>query len=738
MNRQEAEHLHHMICKLILTNQIGDGIESLEKFVVAARLPVKLDEVSEYKEIYRNMLNYTVKGIIDPQRNQIFLKIQLSLIETCDFTLQFALSNLGLHIDKMRRELRLEDAHFSGETILHLDEISFNEELGTVFTGQKDVSETGTTTFRKEVVRKSFYLGWLCDKLTESDLELLERILHSNRFSWIERCLVVSGLSLGLQRHFDKEKFIILNKYRKSDDPMVSQRALAGLIIAFYLYDDRIWLFSDLESIFEDIIKDTPQEIIKHLILQLLKACDTENISKKFKDEIIPEVMRIESHFKEKLALDKLINKDFNLEKNPDWEKIFEDSPDLINKLQEYTDLQMEGSDVLMGTFSMLKHFDFFKKEVNWFLPFYENTDGDGFLTYSDEVKLISSILQNSPFMCNSDKYSMLLNLHNLPQTQRETIIQMLSNEQEQLKELSADKESTDPFIQSKLIITHIIQDLYRFVKLYQLHNEIPDIFQKAWDMPETLHFKTLIDYSNCLPDIAHFYFSRDIFDRALSSYELLSFQQQDNPILYEKAGYCSERIKDYARAIKYYKRAELFDTNHSWLFKRMGLCYRQLKDAETALFYFIEAEKQEPGIANIQSQIGHCYLELKDYKNALEYFFKVELMNQNSHKVWRPIARCCFVLGKFEVSERYYQQIIENESTHFDFMNMAHLLWCKGDFNHALPYYIKCLQLLPDGIDQFIISYNEDKSLLHEHGISQIDIDLLPDILRFKKEELV
>ena len=54
-----------------------------------------------------------------------------------------------------------------------------------------------------------------------------------------------------------------------------------------------------------------------------------------------------------------------------------------MNKLQEFTDLQMEGSDVLMGTFSMLKHFDFFRDEENWFLPFAEGTSANGYvLTY--------------------------------------------------------------------------------------------------------------------------------------------------------------------------------------------------------------------------------------------------------------------------------------------------------------------------------------------------------------------
>ena len=81
------------------------------------------------------MLNYTIKGIIDPKRDQIFRKIQRSLIETCDYTLQFAISNMGFHIDKLRRELRLDDAHFSTESLQHMDESFISMKTGDSFYG---------------------------------------------------------------------------------------------------------------------------------------------------------------------------------------------------------------------------------------------------------------------------------------------------------------------------------------------------------------------------------------------------------------------------------------------------------------------------------------------------------------------------------------------------------------------------------------------------------------------------
>ena len=82
----------------------------------------------------------------------------------------------------------------------------------------------------------------------------------------------------------------------------------------------------------------------------------------------------------------------------------------------------MDGHDLFMGTFSMLKHFDFFNEISNWFLPFHR-----------DNVNLLTSLpteedfdreafldgLENAFYMCDSDKYSFGFNIKFLPAEQR-------------------------------------------------------------------------------------------------------------------------------------------------------------------------------------------------------------------------------------------------------------------------------------------------------------------------------
>lgn len=54
---------------------------------------------------------------------------------------------------------------------------------------------------------------------------------------------------------------------------------------------------------------------------------------------------------------------------NPEWQELLEQSG-IADKIKELNDLQMEGSDVFLSTFSGLKSFPFFQELGNWFRLF--------------------------------------------------------------------------------------------------------------------------------------------------------------------------------------------------------------------------------------------------------------------------------------------------------------------------------------------------------------------------------
>ena len=68
-------------------------------------------------------------------------------------------------------------------------------------------------------------------------------------------------------------------------------------------------------------------------------------------------MMKMKSTLEEKLDLDEILSSRGLEDENPDWETVFEDTPDLYNKIEEVSNLQMQGSDVFLSAFAMLKIF---------------------------------------------------------------------------------------------------------------------------------------------------------------------------------------------------------------------------------------------------------------------------------------------------------------------------------------------------------------------------------------------
>jgi len=90
---------------------------------------------------------------------------------------------------------------------------------------------------------------------------------------------------------------------------------------------------------------------LESTILQFIRSKETEKIQRILQDEIIPEMMKISPNLRNKLSIEGLLSEGFSEDKNPGWQEIFKDSPGLMDKMEELTEMQMEGADVFMSSF---------------------------------------------------------------------------------------------------------------------------------------------------------------------------------------------------------------------------------------------------------------------------------------------------------------------------------------------------------------------------------------------------
>lgn len=695
------------------------------------------ERISELETNYKYMLHYQFEGIVDAERDVLYNKTLRHLYElTDDITDELLLTSSSnifyekQRINSLRTPLEIEkyeeELQNNHESLLLIDLLE---------AGEKKRSEQRSLLVKRERIGTDlFNVVFTSPRATDEMIRHAESFLINQNLPTREKCLFVSALMLNLFHRFDAKKVCLLLDACRNEDAMVQLRATVALIIVLQMYDIRWELYPECQFQLDSLSENESfRKSVSSIVKQLIRSRETEAISKKLTEEIIPEMMKFNSLAGKKLNMEDLMGETDFTDKNPDWKKELENSG-LANKLQEYSSLQMEGADVFHSTFAGLKSFPFFRELNNWFLPFdlsYSELqpltlDGGGI------NDLLKTAVLNSGQMCNSDKYSFSLSLLQIPESQRQMMLGRFGDEAQQLKELQKDTEAINPKITDEIISNQYIQDLYRFFKLYPYKNNFQDIFNLRLNFYDKESIRPLISDEENILQIANFCFEKNFFDEAKSIYLKLLDIDSTNSDLWQRLGYCKQMLNDLRGALDCYLQAELLSFDNSWVIKRIAHLYKSLKEPQHALEYYQRALQLNPNNLNLELNVGHCYLELGDYEKALNSYFKVELLETNNTKAWRPIAWTAFLIHKFDLAKKYYEQILSENPTVHDYMNAAHVELCLDNKKKALELYLYATNMA-DSFDKFIELFEDDKKELLAAGIDSEFLLLLIDALKYK-----
>jgi tetratricopeptide (TPR) repeat protein len=739
MNYREIEEWYNGVCRLLEQQRVLDALDKIAVIAMQKGNTGHLARMDELRFTYGNMLSYTVKGVADPQRDLIYNRLLVSVYELADNLRMDLISRTSLRTIGMKHELEREMRQSSEDMAESLLGLSFDHELEEMLRSTvlfDDETESETAVQHRNAIIRAFQLLWLTHKLTEDDAVRVLKIFDSTSIPWYEKSMLVSALTLGMLRCFDYRKLELLIRLYDEEDYRISQRALVGLIVAISIYNNRILLYPALmERLFLLRGNERFATEAESVMIQLIRSKDTEKITRKFREEIIPDVIRFNEDLSEKLNLDKLMSPEEFQDKNPDWEKYFDNQPGLVRKLEELTNMQMEGADVFLGAFAMLKSFPFFSELPNWFMPFYKEHYAIVNALKGEEdpfKKTLAEGIERSVFMCNSDKFSFILNIANMPDAQKGLIGQMFSAEAEQYEELLSE-EANDPSLRSKRVVIQYIQDLYRFFRLHPLRSEMGDIFSLPLEFHLTSIFDLLVNDTARLKAIASFYFDNDHYDEALRIYQLLEMKGESYAELFEKSGYCCQQKGDYQDAIDCYRKADLFDTNRAWLLGKIAQCHLKLSDTRAALETYLELNSLETDNLKTAAAIGTCYLNLNEPAKALDYFYRIEFADQGSARAMRPVAWCLLVLGRTDEAAPYYQQLLGLEPNAYDYINAGHLAFCRGDKQQAAEYYISSIRKREGDLRSFLKGFNADRNVLIRNGVDKDELPLMMDYIRFR-----
>ena len=731
MTTKEIEDIKGEINGYLDEQRLHDAFVRLRNVAEAMMLWKIVEETKQLEETYAFMLKYLTEGVADPSREELLGNLVNSLYRLTD---EFAVSMMSKETPTLfyniRRYSSVTDNTLHGIIERYITHIEKAHGLDNLFNSSAD------ETLENDL----FNSIWTAFPLSKSDSDDLRRLLSDEYVPTNIIRLILSALTLGALEFFDKEKLDILleiySKYSSLDtqDAIdISITSLVGIIFVLLKYRDRKLPLSTVRRF--DSIKEQKswQSDVKTVVLEIIRAKDTERINRTMRDEIIPGMMAMRPEIEKKLKDGDLPLEEFDgMQMNPEWEEMLRKSG-ISDKLKELNEMQMEGSDVFMSTFSHLKNFPFFTNVSGWFTPFSTGVTAiEKMVEKTPELSDIAVLIETLPFLCDSDKFSMMFSVEMVPDGQRKIMLGQIQAQREQMAEMMTHVSAETLPVKRKKALRNYLQDVYRFYNLFRRKSEFYNIFDFCTDLLRIDLLREEISKPELLNLVAEFYFKRQYWEDALKAFELLDQQNEISSIMYQKMGYCLERAGKIEEAVNAYEQADLLDSSSIWLKTRLAKAYRAVGRLEDAIRTYGSLSKLEPENTTTAMSLGYTLIQAERFDEAIKQFYKVEFLDNDNRKALRPLAWCFFMTGDFSKSQKYYERILLDNPGSEDYLNMGHVALALGQFKEAINFY-KLSVIKSDGsADTFFKALEIDRPALTRVGIETNTISLVADAMLY------
>lgn len=720
MTYKELQSIHREIESLVKENSIYEAIRKLKVLIRSHKIMDMVSKLENIESSYQSMLEYISQGYNDPNRNAFVNGIIRDVLKINDLAIYKILEPSYSNQYFIKRRFIKE----SYSSLFNIYE-ELNSKLNNLDIirmlpeNEQDINVVSDLCKdRDRLIDNCFCYIWTSPELLNNDFETIKKILSSNIPQYIPKH-IISALYLSLLSIYDEEKLKLLVDIYNLENRELSVRAFIAVYALSFVYDYRISLSSSLIKMIELMeMNENYDSDLKMIMLQHIKSLNTERINKKMNEELIPELMKISPDIYKQLK-----NKKFSIEEgldaNPEWSKLIEKS-DVTSKLQELNEMQIDGGDVFMSTFSHMKNYGFFSKISNWFLPFHaDNAE----IYDNSKIKLLDSI-NNSYYLCDSDKYSFALTIQMLPRAESEIMLSQINEQNIGIKELKTAELNTNNAKIEREIRSNI-QDLYRYFKLNNKNLEYPDLFDFIPYINKSVIVKSSIVSEQIILD---FLLKHNFYQEAIKILNIRiskgNFEAKD----YEKIGFCYQNIKDYKSALENFKKAEFLEPENLWLVKHLAQCYKSTGDLKTAELYYLKVFNNNPDNISLLNVLGNICLEQNKLEESLKYYYKADYLSNGTPKFRRPIAWVEFMLSSYDKALNYYNKILAEETpTNTDYLNIGHLYWALGNINEAIKYYSKSYIAYGHDYSSFKSDFKNDLGILKDKGV---DISLFSLIL--------
>lgn len=643
------------------------------------------DTLGVAEDSYRRLLSYAVSGAEDPGRDEIIKEIGETMLTITDRLERKNTSREEptLYYNVLRYQRSQPGLSIARELGRYRQMLSENSLVDILAAGAHTPKFHATASERELIEREIFNLIWTAFPLSRADFDALSEGFRSGVLPPHAVGLFAWAIVMGGMEFFDPQRLMLLCDLYTEGSEKVSAIALIGLLIVMHRWRTR--RFSKKLSDRLAAVRELPgwREDVKAAYMELTRTRDTDRITDKIRNEIVPEMMKMRPEFERKLQNPSEPVSAEEMEENPEWQEML-DKSGLADKLKEMSEIQEEGGDVMMGTFSQLKQFPFFNEMSNWFLPFHNERS-----EFSDpDLQKIANMMEALKFLCDSDKYSMMISVSQVPSQQRQLMLGQLNAQAEQFEQLRASQLDL-PSTSRREVIARQVQNLYRFFRLFRRKGEFYNPFAETVNLAAVPALVEDVKDADLLGLIAEFYFRHGYWRESLDVFEIVDTISAPTAALYQKMGYSLMKLGLYSEALNYFEKADMLDSRSAWTLRRLGRCHAAVGNYNSAIAAYERLEEMRPDQPATSIALGRCYLALEHYREAVNVFYKAFYLDEKSGKAIRPLAWSLLMDKQFDQSRKYYEKILTDfDQAAEDYLNLGHLSLATGNFAEAQNFY--------------------------------------------------
>lgn len=726
--------------ELLGGHRLQGAIDVLTDTLTAVGAPRSIMSRAEaLKDDCRRMTESVIRGEADPERRIVYDSLSSRLVDMwarIDRQYQ-AIDNPSLYFSTLRYE-RMHPAD-------SFDKLSaeYDKAIGRVNELLLTAKATGTEAMLRHkpemtaalrdsetVARRIFNRLWTGFPLSVEAEEPLMKILDNAGYADEFRCQMTSALTLGQLQYYDELRMkLLIRLYNEAGSTSVRLRALTGLLMSMWVHRNRpesrsiALLMDNLEA-----TSTTWADDVRMAYKQLIRSRDTKRIDRKFKEEILPEMMKMTPEMLKRI---KKLNLDDGQTADTDAAEQLEDLLDnsrLKDKLKELSEMQEDGSDVFLSTFAGLKNFAFFRELSNWFLPY--STLNSVFMTADfDGVDSMLKAIADAPILCDNDKYSMALALERVPAAQREMMAAQMSAHSHQAEEIA----STELLPENKSrenYVNRYVQDLYRFFSLFSRHKEWSNPFDTALNLLSIDRLTPILGDVDTMIVTGEFYFKRGYYADARDVFERLAEKMPPTETLFQKLGYCARKTGDIGVATDYLIKSDLINSASVWTLRQLAELYVIDGKSDKALECYRRARAIKPDDLNLACAMANVLLDSGKTREALNIYFEIDVKRPGGdRRSTRGIAKCSLLLGDNDRARDYLTRLeLIDGLTAGDLMTLAAVEMNTGNTGAAAARIKEAHDKAPDDFDMLAA---ETADMLADKGADRLTIDIIIDNIK-------